>query len=140
LQSERNASLLIDVLRHYVAKRKFQLQDFVVMPDHVHLLLTVQGGMTVEKAMQLIKGSFSYRLKNEFGFLGEVWQPGFSEVRVDNEETLSRYRAYIARNPVRAGFAREPNEFPFSFTYLAAQKAAGARQCLTNRWLADRTE
>jgi putative transposase len=36
LQSERNATLLIDVLRSYVAARKFRVHDFVVMPNHVH--------------------------------------------------------------------------------------------------------
>jgi putative transposase len=70
LQSERNAMLLIDVLRLNVAAGKFQLHDFVIMPDHVHLLMTVPGDMTIEKAMQLIKGGFSYRLKREFGFQG----------------------------------------------------------------------
>ena len=73
LQSERNASLFIDVLRSYAAVRKFQLHDFVVMPDHVHLLITVPGDMTIEKAIQFIKGGFSYRLKKEFGYSGEVW-------------------------------------------------------------------
>src|ERR1039458_5194691 len=60
LQSERNATLMIDVLRSYVAARKFRLHDFVVMPDHLHLLVTVGDGMTVERAMQLVKGGFSY--------------------------------------------------------------------------------
>ena len=63
LQSERNATLLIDVLRSYVVGRKFQLHDFVVMPDHVHLLITVGGDMTIERAMQFVKGGFSFRLR-----------------------------------------------------------------------------
>jgi putative transposase len=41
LQSERNATLLIDVPRSYVAARKFELDDFVVMPDPVHRLIEV---------------------------------------------------------------------------------------------------
>src|SRR5271166_3690111 len=81
LQSERNAMLFVDVLRSYVAAGKFRLHDFVIMPDHVHLLLTVGSEMTVERVMQFIKGGFSYRLKKEFGYSGEVWQRGFSEVR-----------------------------------------------------------
>ena len=60
LQSERNATLLIDVLRSYVAAHKFQLHDFVVMADHVHLLMTVGGDMTIERAMQFIKGDFPF--------------------------------------------------------------------------------
>src|SRR6476469_7711285 len=37
-QSERNAGLFIEVLRELMTERKFELHDFVVMPDHVHLL------------------------------------------------------------------------------------------------------
>jgi putative transposase len=51
LQSERNAELLIDVLRANAASGKFQLLDFVIMPDHIHLLISVQNDMTIEKAM-----------------------------------------------------------------------------------------
>ena len=127
LQSERNATLLIDVLRSYVAGRKFQLHDFVVMPDHVHLLITVGGDMTIERAMQFVKGGFSFRLRKESGYLGEVWQRGFSEVRVDDRESFLRYRDYIAENPVKAGLVDSPEEFPYCFTYLAKQKAAGAK-------------
>src|ERR1017187_7282056 len=126
-QSERNASLFIDVLRSYVTARKFQLHDFVVMPDHVHLLITVPGDMTIEKAIQFIKGGFSYRLKKEFGYSGEVWQRGFSEVRVDGRESFLQHQKYIAENPMKAGLVDSPEKFPFCFTYLAKRKAAGAK-------------
>jgi len=126
LQSERNAALLIDVLRCYVAAGKFRLHDFAIMPDHMHLLLTVGGGMTIEKAMQFIKGGFSFRLKKETGYLGEVWQRGFSEVRVGDMRSFVQHREYIAQNPVTAGLADSPEKFPYCFTYLAARKAAGA--------------
>ncbi len=127
LQSERNATLFIDVLRSYVAAGKFQVHDLVVMPNHVHLLLTVGRDLSIERAVQFIKGGFSYRLKKEFGYVGEVWQPGFSEVRVDDRESFLRHREYIAQNPVRAGLVDSPEKFPFCFTYLANRKAAGAK-------------
>jgi putative transposase len=123
LLSERNAELLIDVLRSYVATRRFELHGFVVMPDHVHLLMTVASDMSIEKAMQLIKGGFSYRLKKEFAYLGEVWQHGFSEVRVDDKESVARFREYIAQNPVKAGLADSPGLYPYCFDYLAKKKA-----------------
>ena len=72
------------------------MHDFVVMPDHVHLLLTVGLDMSIEKAMQFIKGGFSYRLKKEFGYAGEVWQKGFSEVRVEDRQSFLQHRKYIA--------------------------------------------
>jgi putative transposase len=124
LQSDRNATLLVDVLRTCVAAKRFDLHDFVIMPDHLHLLLTVSGDMTIEKAMQFIKGGFSFRLKRETGYSGEVWQRGFSEVRVNDEENFDNHRAYIGMNPVKAGLASSPEEFPWCFTNLARRKAA----------------
>jgi putative transposase len=124
-QSERNATLLIDVLRSYVAQAKFKIHDFVIMPDHVHLLITVSAEISIERAMQLIKGGFSYQLKKVAGHLGEVWQKGFSEVRVHDEESYSRFRDYIAQNPVKAGLAETPEQYPYCFTYLARKKQTG---------------
>lgn len=40
LQSDRSAGLLIDVLYHYRGQRKYLLHEFVVMPNHFHLLIT----------------------------------------------------------------------------------------------------
>ena len=127
LQSERNATLLIEVLRSYVAAGKFRLHDFVVMPDHVHLLITVHSDMTIERAMQFIKGGFSYQLKKRFGHSGEVWQRGFSEVRVEDRESFLQHREYIAQNPVKARLVDSPEKFPYCFTSLARRKAAGAK-------------
>ena len=126
-QSERNAMLLIEVLRVNVAAGKFQLHDFVIMPDHLHLLMTLPGDMTIEKAMQLIKGGFSYRLKKEFGYQGEVWQRGFSEVRINNEQSFSRHREYIVQNPVKAGLVETAEQYPYGYNYLAKKKAQGLK-------------
>ena len=127
LQSERNAMLLIDVLRSNVAAGRFQLQDFVIMPDHIHLLMTLQGDMTLEKAMQLITGGFSFRLKREFGYRGEVWQRGFSDVRIRDGQSFSQHRAYIVQNPVKAGLVDSAEDWPYCYSYLAKKKAQGLK-------------
>jgi putative transposase len=94
------------------------------MPDHLHILLTVNGDMTIEKAMQFIKGRFSFRLKREFQHLGEVWQRGFSESRADEEKSFLRYREYINQNPVKAGLVDSPEQYPYCCSYLAKVKAS----------------
>ena len=127
LQSRRNATLFVDVLRSYVREGKFKVHDFVVMPDHVHLLITLSGQVTIEKAMQLIKGGFSYRVKKEHGYSGEVWQRGFWELRVEDQDSFVRHREYIAQNPVRRGLVDTADEFPFCFNYLAQRKVTGAK-------------
>jgi putative transposase len=123
LQSERNAELLIDVLRSLVAEHRFKLHDFVIMPDHVHLLIEVVGDMTIEKTMQLIKGRFSHRLSHELGYKGEVWQRGFTEVQVMNMHEFEIHRTYIAENPVKAGLVDGHGRFPYCFNSLSRKKA-----------------
>lgn len=127
LQSERNAILLIDVMRSCVRERRFQIDDFVVMPNHLHLLVTVGSDMAIERAVQFIKGGFSYRLRREFGYAGEVWQRGFSEVRVNDQESYLRFREYIAQNPVKAGLVDSHEKFPFCYSQLAIQKLQGLK-------------
>ena len=83
--------------------------------------------MTIEKAMQLIKGGFSYRLKREFGYLGEVWQRGFSEVRISDGQSFLQHREYIVQNPVKAGLVDTAEQYPYGYTYLAKKKAQGLK-------------
>jgi putative transposase len=113
LQSDRSARLFIDVLYRYRSQKKYLLHAFVVMPDHFHLLITLSREITIEQAVQFIKGGFAFRAGRELGFRAPVWQRGFSEVRVYDSEHFIRVREYIAQNPVRRGLARSANEYPY---------------------------
>ncbi|MFZ0321065.1 MAG: transposase [Candidatus Sulfotelmatobacter sp.] len=80
LQPNRMAGLFVDVLLHYRRQGKYLLHEFVVMPDHIHLLITPVDAL--ERAMQLIKGGFSYRAKKELGFAHDIWQSSYYDRRV----------------------------------------------------------
>jgi REP element-mobilizing transposase RayT len=56
LQSDRSAELFVRVVYEYRIQGKFRLHEFVVMPDHFHLLLTVGSELTIERALQFIQG------------------------------------------------------------------------------------
>ncbi len=77
--------------------------------------------------MQLIKGNFSYRAKKELGFTGGIWQRGFSDVRITGQESFIAHQEYIYNNPVKAGLANTPEEYPYSSAYLRKLKRAGAK-------------
>ena len=124
LQTERMANLFIDVLQNYVTAKKFRLHDFVAMPNHFHLQFTLDDGMTVEKAVGLVKGNFSYRAKKELGYQFEIWQPGFSDERVWDRESFLRHRSYIDNNPVKAGLADSPENYPYGSAYFRKKKKA----------------
>jgi putative transposase len=118
------ANLFVDVLRAHTIKSTFTVHDFVVMPDHVHLLITIPGELSIEKAVQLIKGGFSFQAKRELGFSGEVWQEGFSEVGVRERRNFLEHRRYIEQNPVKAHLVKTAEEYPFGSLYLKKKKLA----------------
>lgn len=121
------ANLFVDVLRCYTLTGKFKVHEFAVMPNHFHVLLKVGAGTTIEKAVQMIKGNFSFRAKKELGFNGEIWQKGFSDVRITDGESFARHVEYIRDNPVKAGFACCAEEYPYCSAYLRRQKREEAK-------------
>ena len=118
LQSGRMAELLINVLSHYQKQDKYRLHEFVVMPNHFHLLITPAPSVTLEKAVQFIKGGFSYRARKELAISGEIWQTSFYDHRVRDANEYVRFRHYIHMNPVRRGLVPAPEEFPYSSSTL----------------------
>ena len=128
LRVDRNAELLVDVLRSCVASKRFTLHDFVIMPNPIHLLMELGPEISIEKAMQYVKGGFSFRMKRENGYEGEIWQRGFSEIRILDHASLQNHREYIAQNPVKAGLVDSPEKFRWSYIYLAAQRSGAKAQ------------
>jgi putative transposase len=57
--------LLERTILGYHSQGKFLLHAFVIMPDHFHALITPAENVSLEKAMQYIKGGFSFRLKSK---------------------------------------------------------------------------
>jgi putative transposase len=109
-QTDRNAELLLRILHDNRQKDRFQLHAYVIMPDHIHLLLTPAENVSIEKAMQYIKGGFSFQLKSPF----EVWERSFKEHRIKNEQDYRHHLHYIEQNPVRAGLTPTAEQFPYS--------------------------
>jgi REP-associated tyrosine transposase len=114
LQSERLALLLIDVFNENRRKNHFLLHEFVIMPDHIHLLITPAEDVSLEKAVQYIKGGFSFRAKRELGYVSEVWQTGFGNHRVKDRMDYENHRAYIRDNPIKRGLCRRAEMFAYS--------------------------
>jgi putative transposase len=111
-QSDRMADLFLEVLFHYRSHQKYRLHEFVVMPDHFHLLLTPT--LTLERALQLIKGGSSFRAKKELGFGGEIWEKSFYDRRVRDWQEYCSFRHYIHLNPVKKGLAGAVDQYPYS--------------------------
>jgi putative transposase len=123
------AELMMDVLKHYREQKKYFLHEFVIMPDHLHLLLTPAPEISLERAMQLIKGGFSYRLgKTKRGL---VWQESFTNHRIRDDQDYKHHAEYIRMNPVRAHLAETPYLYPYSSANAGI--ATGGRAAIYGR-------
>ena len=109
------ADHVAEVLTHFVQSathERFALPAYCFMPAHVHLLIEAQADDSDCRAFIRRAKQFSgFYFKKRFGL--SLWQRyGYEHVLRDDEATLAVAR-YIFNNPVRAGLANEPGEYPF---------------------------
>ncbi len=109
-QVDRTAKLFLETLQKYRAEGHYKLHAFVVMPDHIHLLLTTEN---LPQAMQRIKGGFSRALKSRL----PVWQSGYAEHPLFDRSNFESRRTYRHENPVREGRCEQPQEYPYSSAF-----------------------
>jgi len=110
-RAEPWAKLLLDTIYHYRGSA-YLLHEFVIMPDHLHILLTPLTSL--EKAVQFIKGGFSYRVKRELGSNMEIWQKGFSDHRIRDGGDYQIHLVYMRQNPVRENLCEKAEDYPYS--------------------------
>jgi putative transposase len=106
----RWAELFIETMYSYRPER-YLIHSFTVMPEHFHLLMTPNESL--ERAVQCLKGGFSFRAKRMFSWSGEIWATGFSDHRIRDSEDISIHQRYIWRNPVKAKLAEREEEYAY---------------------------
>jgi putative transposase len=85
---------------------------WVVMPDHVHLLLELgEGGLSV--VLKRFKSRTAVLLNRAIGREGRFWEPGFHDHALRREEDLLSVARYIVANPLRAGLVRRLGDYPY---------------------------
>jgi len=89
------------------SKNHFALHAFVIMSDHFHALLTPAPHVSLEKAMQFIKGGFSYLHKGKM----DIWMRGFNESQILSSAKFDACKMYIEANPVRKGWTTSAESF-----------------------------
>ena len=108
------AELFLEEARRCREEIGFLLLSFVVMPDHVHLLLVPGSTADLPQIMRYIKGRFARALNLTRGAAGAIWQQRFFESAARTEAQLKRWVRYIEDNPVRSGLAGSPEAYPWS--------------------------
>ncbi len=113
-QNVQAAGILEELLILYRDKGHYWLHRYVIMPEHLHVLLTPGDSTTLEKAVQLIKGGSSHEINKVLQRRFPVWRPGFTEHLIRDQADYDIHVRYIDENPVKAGLAGRPELYPFS--------------------------
>ena len=135
------ANLVVDAI-HFQARSlgHFELHHYVVMPNHVHLLVT--PSVPVSKLTQSLKRYTAREANRQLGLSGQTfWQDESYDRLVRDQAEFDRIASYIEWNPVRAALAAVPEVFPWSsawpignrpqvsnLPHLTTEKPAGAYQ------------
>ena len=87
---------------------------FVLMPDHIHLFVRCPEGMKLGRWMHGLKFAISKTVKNDNPGLRKVWQDGFFDHLLRNNESYAEKWRYVRENPVRMGLVENPEEWRFA--------------------------
>lgn len=101
-------------LRRAAARHGCALHAYVLMPNHVHLLVTGARAASTSKLMQSVGRCYVTRVNRYQGRNGSLWEGRYKASLVDAENYLLACYRYIELNPVRAGLAARPEQYPWS--------------------------
>ena len=110
--------IVVQAMRHQHQQGKVHSLAFVLMPDHLHWLFTLQNDNTLAEVMKHVKGTSSYliqknRRKSDAIHLHHpLWQDGYHDRALRKEEDLQQIARYIVANPLRAGLVKKIGDYP----------------------------
>jgi REP element-mobilizing transposase RayT len=113
------AVLVADALR-YFHETRYLLQDWVVMPNHVHAIVWPMPNHLLSNILKSWKQFTSRGAKRILGMAEEpFWQPESYDHWIRNDEEKARIARYIRNNPVTAGLCSRPEDWVWSSAYRA---------------------
>jgi REP element-mobilizing transposase RayT len=108
-----NANVVRDALAHFDGER-YQLLAWVIMPNHVHVLIEQGTGYPLENLVHSWKSFTSKAIGKRNGQIGKLWAIDYFDRYIRNDEHYRNAVFYIENNPVKAKLATKPEEWEFS--------------------------
>jgi REP element-mobilizing transposase RayT len=125
LREPEIAALVVEAWRHFHGRR-YRLHAWVVMPNHVHLVVTILPGFPLARIVRDWKSFTAHAIAKRSGS-GAVWQPGYWDRFIRDDDHFDDAVAYVEANPVKAGLVAHPEAWAWS---SAAVRRAGGTPAL----------
>jgi putative transposase len=97
-----------------LSKYRVQLHAYVLMTNHVHLLMTPSDAAGAGHVMQSVGRRYVQRFNQRYGRSGTLWEGRYHSSLVQDQHYLLSCHGYIELNPVRAGMVDKPDNYPWS--------------------------
>jgi putative DNA methylase len=117
------ATMVQQNLLFHETLKKYTLQAWVIMPNHVHVLMTPDKNTTVSTILHSWKGYTAREANRILGRTGRFWQPDYFDRFVRDDEHFFKLIQYIQNNPVKAGLCSSPEECPHSSAFFGGADA-----------------
>ena len=104
----------LDYLHDAISRHGCKLHAYVLMTNHVHLLITPDTRNGVSLVMQSVNRLYVPYINYTYGSSGSIWEGRFKASLIDQQEYLSTCMRYIELNPLRAGMVTAPEEYRWS--------------------------
>ena len=104
----------LDICRRYKEKFGFKLYHWVLMSNHVHLILETPEKSSLSKIMQGMNLAYTIWFNRKNGKVGHLWQDRFKSAVVEKDGYLLECGRYVERNPLRAGMVKDLKEYAWS--------------------------
>jgi len=104
----------LEKLKDAAAKHDCEIHAWVLMTNHVHLLVTPQAETGIGKMMQMLGRYYVQYFNYCYQRTGTLWEGRYKATLIDSEQYLLTCMRYIEMNPVRAGMVNHPAEYPWS--------------------------
>tara|TARA_R110002050_G_scaffold71891_3_gene154663 strand:+ start:49679 stop:50401 length:723 start_codon:yes stop_codon:yes gene_type:complete len=112
--ADEDYTVYLDKLKDFSVKYQVKVHAYVLMTNHVHLLLSTEHDGAISKMMQSIGRYFVLYINNTYQRTGTLWEGRYKSTLVDSDNYLFTVMRYIEMNPVRAGMVDHPEEYPWS--------------------------
>jgi REP element-mobilizing transposase RayT len=99
---------------------------FVVMPDHFHWLVQLNGESSLSQSVRLLKGRSARKINREKSSGNRTWHPGFYDRAIRREENIEAAANYLIHNPLRARLVDRVDAYPYWWSVWHPRFAAKA--------------
>ena len=102
------------LLEKYAKKFQIAIYHYVLMPNHIHMLVEPSASETLPKFMQGLTLAHTIRHHRRNGSCGHLWQGRYKNLLIQSDSYFLRCGQYIELNPVRANLVDHPSQYPWS--------------------------